>query len=408
LNMASSPALALPAREFSPAMMLLLAFACGLTAANVYYAQPLIAPISASLGIAPQAAGLISTLTQLGYGLGLLLVVPLADLRENRALVTVTLLVAAVGLAGAAWVTSEVGLLLAALLIGLGSTAVQILVPLAAHLAPEEIRGRVVGNVTCGVMTGIICARPLASAITAALSWRAMFVLSALFMSALAITLRNSLPSRQPPPGLGYGPLLASMGSLLRRTPVLQRRALYHTLVFAGFSLFWTTVPLQLAAEFGLTQTGIALFALSAIVTAVAAPITGRIADRGWSEVATGIALALVTASFLLARTRGSHFADLVQLVVAAVILSIGTTSHFTLGQRDIFSLPPELRGRLNGLFMATFFTGGAAGSALGAWTFAHSGWAVSMGLGLGLSSLGLLCFVARYLARRVPVRQVR
>ncbi len=372
-------------------LTLLLAVACGLIAANVYYAQPLVGPISASLGLSPQAAGLIVTMTQIGYGAGLLLVVPLGDLFENRRLVLVILCVATLALVGAAVSTHAATFLAAALLIGVGSVAVQVLVPYAAHLAREAVRGRVVGNVMSGLMLGIMLARPAASFITEALSWHAVFIVSAFVMAGLAIVPRIALPRRQPAPDLGYGTLLASMVGLARRTPILQRRALYHACLFGAFSLFWTTAPLLLADTFHLSQNGIALFALAGVAGAIAAPIAGRAADHGWSKPATAVAMIAVAASFLLGRlgSSGSH-TDLVILVLASILLDFGVTTHFVLGQRSIFSLGAEIRGRLNGLYMATFFAGGAVGSALGGWAYAQGGWPLSMWVGLGLPVLAV------------------
>jgi predicted MFS family arabinose efflux permease len=374
-------------------LTLLLATASGLIAANVYYAQPLVGPISASLGLSPQAAGLIVTMTQIGYGAGLLLVVPLGDLFENRGLVVTMLGVAALALAGAAMSTHALTFLTAALLIGLGSVAVQILVPYAAHLSPEAVRGRVVGNVMSGLMLGIMLARPVASLITDALSWHAVFAISALLMVGLGIVLRVALPRRQPAPGLSYGALLLSMGRLARHTPILQRRALYHACLFCAFSLFWTTVPLLLVETFRMSQNGIALFALAGVAGAIAAPLAGRAADRGWSRPGTRLAMIAVAASLLLGwlGSSGSD-ASFAILVLAAILLDFGVIAHFVFGQRAIFSLGAEIRGRLNGLYMATFFTGGAIGSALGGWTYAHGGWSLSMWVGLGLPVLALAC----------------
>jgi predicted MFS family arabinose efflux permease len=303
LSTSLSPSAPTPGTPGIPAWLtLVLATACGLIAANVYYAQPLVGPISASLGLSPQAAGLIVTMTQLGYGAGLLLVVPLGDQFENRRLVLAILCVAMLALVGAAMSTHAAMFLSAALLIGLGSVAVQVLVPYAAHLAPEAVRGRAVGNVMSGLMLGIMLARPAASFIADTLTWHAVFVISAVAMAGLGIVLRIALPRRQPTPGLGYGTLLASMARLARHTPILQRRAIYHACLFGAFSLFWTTVPLLLADTFHLSQNGIALFALAGVAGAIAAPIAGRAADRGWSRPATGAAIIAVAASFLLSR----------------------------------------------------------------------------------------------------------
>lgn len=374
-------------------LTLLLAAACGLIAANVYYAQPIISLISASLGMSPKAAGLIATMTQVGYAAGLLLIVPLGDLFENKRLVFAILCIAVLSSLGAALATNATIFLTAALFIGLGSVAVQVLVPYAAHLSPEAIRGRVVGNIMSGLMLGIMLARPVASLVTAALSWHAVFVLSAVAMAGLAIVLWIALPRRYPKPadGYGYGSLLASMADLARDTPVLQRRAFYHACLFATFSLFWTAVPLLLADTFHFSQHGIALFALIGTTAAIAAPLAGRVADRGWSKPATGLAIIAVAVSSMLGwlAQTGSNI-GLGLLVLAALLLNVAVSAHFVLGQRAIFSLQAEIRGRLNGLYMATFFAGGAVGAALGGWTSAQGGWPLSMG---AAASLPMLAF---------------
>ncbi len=368
----------------------LLATACGLIVANLYVAQPLVGPIGASLGMSPAARRLIPTMTQIGYGAGLLLIVPLGDLVENRRLILCALGLAVLALAAAALSTQAVPFLAASLLVGLGSVAAQILVPYAAHMASDATRGRVVGNVMSGLMLGIMLARPVASIVTQALSWHAVFALLAAAMVGLALVLRFALPPRRPEPGPGYGALLASMGRLALRTPVLQRRAFYHTCLFAAFSLFWTAVPLQLASAYHLSQDGIALFALVGVAGAIAAPLAGRAADRGWTRPATALAIAAALAALLLGRLgqpggEGGSHVGLAALVAAAVVLDLGVTANNVLGQRAIYQLGGAVRGRLTGLYMATFFVGGAAGSALGGWAFARGGWSLALWLGLAL-----------------------
>ncbi|MCK9916228.1 MFS transporter [Microbacteriaceae bacterium K1510] len=376
---------------------LLIAAACGLIAANVYYAQPIISLIGASIGMSPKEAGLIVTMTQVGYAAGLLLIVPLGDLLENRLLVFVILCVAVLSSLGAALAPNAAIFLIAALFIGLGSVAVQVLVPYAAHLSPEATRGRVVGNIMSGLMLGIMLARPVASLITAALSWQAVFITSASAMTGLAIVLRIALPRRDPSlgDGYGYGSLLASMADLARHTPVLQRRAFYHACLFATFSLFWTAVPLLLADAFHLSQQGIALFALIGTAAAVAAPIAGHVADRGWSKPATGVAIIAVAVSLLLGWLGGDGSnIGFAWLVLAALLLNVAVTAHFVLGQRAIFALPADVRGRLNGLYMAIFFAGGAAGAALAGWTYAQGGWSLSMAAALSLPALAFAFYL--------------
>ncbi len=376
-------------------LSLLIALACGLIVANIYYAQPLVGPISASIGLLPQAAGLIVTMTQIGYGVGLLFVVPLGDLFENRLLVLVSLGICVLALASAAAATHPLSFLAAALFIGIGSVAVQILVPYAAHLAPEAVRGRVVGNVISGLMLGIMLARPVASFITELSSWHVIFYLSAGLMALLALVLSRALPIREPNSKLRYGDLIGSMRHLALNTPVLQRRALYHACLFGAFSLFWTTVPLRLAGpEFQMSQAGIALFALAGVAGAVATPIAGRAADRGWSRPATGLAMLSVAMAFLISQlVHGGTTSALALLVFAAILLDIGVAANLTIGQRAIFLLGAEYRSRLNGIYMSTFFIGGALGSAIGGWAFARGGWSLASWIGFSLPIAAMLYF---------------
>ena len=378
----------------SPRLTALFAAACGFIVANIYYAQPLIAPIAAELGLPPRSAGLIVTLTQLGYGAGLLLIVPLADLVENRRLTLAAIALAALGLVGAGLLRGPAAFLACSLLIGFGSVAVQVLSPLAAHFAPAARRGRVVGDIAMGIMLGIMAARPAASFLAAETSWRTVFFAAAGLMALTAAALAVGLPKRQPESRFGYGALMASLIGLAMRTPVLQRRAFYQACLFAAFSLFWTTVPLFLADAFGLSQRGIALFALAGVSGAVAAPLSGRLADSGHSKAVTALALIVAAAAFVIANLApaGAPMA-LALLVAAAVLLDFGAQAHLVVGFRAIFALGGESRGRLNGLYIATFFLFGALGSAVGAWAYADGGWRLASAIGLAFPFVALAAF---------------
>jgi predicted MFS family arabinose efflux permease len=220
-----------------------------------------------------------------------------------------------------------------------------------------------------------------------------VFFISAAVLVVLAIVLARALPPRVPQTGLSYGALLASMGRLVATTPILRRRSLYHACMFAAFSLFWTTTPLLLSGpEFGLSQGQIALFALAGAAGAIAAPISGRLADKGWSYLATRLSMISVAVAFLVTHIAptGSMLA-LGLLTFAAILLDFGVTTNLVLGQRAIFVLGAEYRSRLNGLYMATFFAGGAIGSALGGWLYAEGGWWATSMLGLALPVVALL-----------------
>ncbi|KAA9004728.1 MFS transporter [Paenibacillus spiritus] len=364
-------------------LMLLLAAACGLIVANLYYSQTLAGPIGEATGLSPQATGLIVTLTQVGYVLGLLFVVPLSDLAENRRLAVISLAVLVAALAAAMLADSAALFLAASLVIGIGAVVAQILVPYAAFLSSEEQRGQAVGNVMSGLLLGIMLARPAASFIAGFWNWHAVFGLSAVLMVVLAALLARVLPKRRPEPALTYGGLLLSLGGLLRHTPVLRRRALYQASLFGVFSLFWTTVPLYLADRFQLSQQGIAWFALAGVGGAAAAPVAGRLADRGLTRPLTAAALGTAAASFAAAHwIRGDSVLSLIGLALIAIVLDMAVSGNLVLGQRAIYALGSETRGRLNGLFMAIFFIGGAAGSSIGGWAYATGGWELATLIG--------------------------
>ena len=374
-------------------MTFLLALSCGVIVANIYYAQPLVGPIAAELGLSPQAAGLVVTMTQIGYGIGLFFIVPLGDLIENRRLVLSVMALGAVALATAAFATHMLQFFVAALSVGLGSVTVQILVPYAGHLAPEQIRGRVIGNIMTGLMLGIMLARPVSSFIASVSSWHTVYAMSASVTVVLALVLCLALPVRKPQARIGYGALLASMVHLARTTPVLRRRALYQAGLFAAFNLFWTTVPLVLAGPaFHMSQTGIALFALAGVGGAIVSPIAGRLADRGWTKPATAFAMLLATGGFgLTLLTAPGSTLSLAGFVIAAIAIDAGTQGNVTLGYRALFMLGAEHRSRLTGLYMTTFFLAGAAGSAIGAWAYAHGGWTLAAWIGGLLPVLALI-----------------
>ena len=390
-NSATLSAPAAPS-AMSAGMTFIMAAACGLIAANLYYSQPLAGPIAASIGLPAHATGLIVTLTQIGYGLGLLLIVPLGDLLENRRLIVTMIGAAAIALVAAGLSTAVLPFLAASLAIGLASTAVQMIVPFAANLAPDAHRGRVVGNVMSGLMVGIMMARPVSSFIARFSSWHLVFFVSAAVMVLLGFALATRLPKRVPQTKLSYFALIASMGRLYATQPVLRRRAFYQACQFAAFSLFWTVTPLVLAGPaFQLSQAGIALFALAGVAGAIASPIAGRLADRDLGRPATIFGILSVAIAFLITHLapEGSAIA-LALLTFAAILLDFGVTMTLVIGQRAIYGLGADLRSRLNGLFMATFFMGGAVGSAVGAWAFAEGGWLLASMLGLTLPVLAL------------------
>ncbi|WP_411379525.1 MFS transporter [Pseudomonas sp. MPB26] len=374
-------------------MVMLFAFCCGAIVANIYYAQPIIEMIAPDIGLTPAMASLIVSLTQIGYALGLFFLVPLGDLLENRKLMIATTVLAIASLLGAA-VTEQPNLfLLVSLLIGFSSVSVQILIPLAAHLAPAESRGRVVGSIMGGLLLGILLARPVSSVVADHFGWRAMFMAAAALMAFISVVLLITIPKRQPDHSASYGQLLRSLGALLREQPVLRQRAFYQGCMFASFSLFWTAVPLELVRNHGLSQTQIALFALVGAIGAIAAPIAGRLADAGHTQRASLLAMVLAVLSFLPAFVHPLY--SLIGLAVTGVVLDFCVQMNMVLGQRAVYALDAKSRSRLNALYMTSIFIGGAFGSAIASSVYEHGGWLGVVLVGSAFPLVALVRFLS-------------
>ena len=396
---ASSIAPAAPA-TLSPALTVACAAACGVMVANLYYAQPLIALIAPSLHIGDGFGGLIVTLTQLGYACGLLLIVPLADRVENKRLILITLLLAAAALVALAVAPSAALFLIAAAVVGCFSAGAQVIVPLAAALTHESTRGRTIGNVMSGLLAGIMLSRPLGSLIADLAGWRAVFGLSAGLMVLMAVWLAKALPEHRPTPGESYARILGSLIHILRDEPQLQRRAVYQGLAFAVFNIFWTSAPLILVQQFAFGQKGVALFALAGAGGALAAPLAGRLGDRGHVKLGTAVALLAITASALLSGWAAA-LGSVLLLVVFAVTLDAGVQINQVLGQRVIYSIRGEARGRMNAIYMTIVFLLGAGGSAVATLAYHAGGWRAAMLTAAAIGALDLALFATEVLGPR-------
>ncbi len=364
----------------STGMTLFFACACALTLANIYYAQPILADIAADLGLAPEASGVVVTLLQAGYMLGILFMGPLGDLLENRRLIAGMVLGASVALwsASASGQTGGPGgqaLFFAAHLgVGFCSAVTQIQVAFAAGLAGDDRRGRVLGVVVAGLFLGMILSRPLAGLLNDAFGWRIVYRLAALLMLVLGLALWRFLPRRAPEaaPAGGYPTVLRSMTRLPRALPGLPRLLVLSTLTFTGFCLFWTAAPLALRETLGFSPGRLALFTLIALVTPPCVFLAGRLLDRGLGPRLIACGTGLAATAFLLCACLP---AGLFVLALAALLLDPGVNVTTLSAQQRILSMRPEARTRLNSVSVACNFCGGALGSALAPWLFARFGW---------------------------------
>ncbi|SDH79411.1 MFS transporter [Paraburkholderia phenazinium] len=344
----------------------------------LYASQTLIPALNASLHLG-SAITLVTALTLLGYAVGLVLLVPLVDRWPNRALIAGTLSAQVVCLAVAAAAPSAALFLCASFAVGVSASAVQMLVPAAASLAPPQARGKVVGNVMSGLMLGILLSRPLASIVGGAFGWRGFFAADAVLVAAATLLVVPRLPDIRPSGAPSYAALIASMGRLIATEPVLRQRALYQGLLMAGFNAFWSSVAVVLTrTPLNLDTTHIALFALAGGGSVIVAPLAGRLGDRGHTTRTTAVAhcitlVATVCAACALGgMPRGVSIG---LLVVAACAIDGGVIADQALGRRAINLLAPQSRGRVNGLYTGLFFIGSACGAAIAGPALARWGW---------------------------------
>jgi len=374
----------------SGGLVLLFAVACGLAVANLYYAQPILENIARTFGAGTATAGLVVTLSQIGYAIGLAFLVPLGDMLVRRHLIPIVVVVTAVAMAVSA-VSPTIGVLVAvALVVGAGSTVAQMLVPMAASLATESTRGRVVGRVMSGLLLGILLARTVSGLIAGVASWRVVYGVAAVVTVGLAVVLARVVPAETARPRIGYGALLVTTMTLVRDEAVLRRRMVFGALAFAAFSVYWTTMAFVLSgAPYHYGDATIGLFGLIGAAGALCANFAGRWADHGLTRRTTTIFAVLVAVSFL-PLWLGGH--DLAMMIVGVLALDVGVQGLQVTNQSIIYRLAPEARSRINSAYMVSYFVGGALGSAVGSWLYGSHRWAgvCALGAGIGVVAVGL------------------
>ncbi|HLX39261.1 MAG TPA: MFS transporter [Ktedonobacteraceae bacterium] len=350
-----------------------LAVACALTAANLYYIQPLLADIARSFAVSDSAVGSIATLSQLGFALGLLLIVPLGDFFNRRNLIVAALLGVTISLLAMAFAPSILFLAIASFIVGITTVVPQVIVPLAASLAHPHERGRVVGAIMSGLLIGILLARTVSGFVGAAFGWRTMYWIAAILMLALALALRLLLPGEQRRPHVSYPELVRSLWELLRTEPVVREVAVFGGLMFGAFSVFWVTLVFFLGTppyHYGSEVVG--LFGLVGVVGAIAASTVGTLSDRMNPRIITGFMLAAVLLAFLAFWLTGY---SLWGLIIGVILLDLGVQGTHISNQARIYALNPAARSRLNTLYMFFYFIGGSLGSILGAYSWGIAHW---------------------------------
>jgi predicted MFS family arabinose efflux permease len=389
----------------SRSVILLFAVTCGLSVANIYYAQPLLDALAGDFAINPASIGIVVTVTQIGYALGLLFIVPLGDLLDRRRLIVTQAVASALALAVVGFAPTAAVLLAGMVVVGLLAVAVQVLVAFAASLAAPAERGKIVGTVTSGVVLGILLARFVAGLLADLGGWRSVYLASAVMTLLMAILLFRVLPRHQTGrAATSYPQLLRSTVMLVIEEPILRVRAVIAMLIFGTFSVFWTSMVFPLSAPpFSLSRTEIGLFGLAGVAGALTAGRAGHLADRGWDQWTTGISLALMLAAWIpIAMTGISLWA----LVAGVVILDLAVQAVHVTNQSMILAVRPDAGSRLIGGYMVFYSIGSASGSIASTIVYAWAGWLGVCILGAAISSVALLFWTAtRHLAQAAAKR---
>ncbi|MNR83748.1 Inner membrane transport protein YnfM [compost metagenome] len=372
-------------------MVWLFATACGLSVANVYYAQPLLDALSRDFALSPALIGTVITATQGGSAIALLLLVPLGDMLNRRRLLLVQLWLLVLALAGVAAAGSTLYLLLGMFCVGLLGTAMtQGLIAYAATIAEPSERGRVVGTTQAGVLVGLLSARVLAGAIADIADWRMVYLVSASLMLLLALVLLRILPQPQAPlTALPYSRLLASMAQLMWRERVLQVRGIIALLMFAALSIFWSAIVLPLsAAPYHYSKTAIGALGLIGVLGALAAGRSGRWADAGYGQRTTAVALCVLLLSWLV---LGLMPYSWVFLIIGIILLDMAGQAIHVTNQSMIFNVQEGASSRLVGCYMMFYAVGSGLGAIAATRVYAYGGWSALCWLGAGVSGLALL-----------------
>jgi predicted MFS family arabinose efflux permease len=375
-------------------MTWLFAIAAGAAVGNLYWAQPLLKYIGDSFMVPTSVAGLLVTVTQVGYAVGIFLVVPLGDTLNRRRLVPTVMALSALALAACAIAPSFNVLLFALCLTGLSTLTGQLLLPMAGDLANDEQRGRVVGTVASGTLTGIVVSRMISGLLADAFGWRAVYVLAALMATVLALVLARSLPELPSRPPVSYRKLLGSVLALVRHQRSVQVILAIGSASFAVFTLFWTGLTFLLSsAPFSYSATQIGMVGLAGLAGTVAAGRAGQLHDRGWSRPATTAALVLALVSLVIAVAGAS---SIVLILIGTVLFQAAIQAINVLNQIRLFALDPTARSRLNTAFVTSNFIGGAIGSAMAGVLWQVGGWSAVIGVGGGLVAAALIVWLAQ------------
>ncbi|ABR32922.1 MFS transporter [Clostridium beijerinckii] len=354
-------------------LILVMSIACGLTVANLYYIQPLLGDIAKTFHVDQLSIGFAAMLTQIGYAIGMIFILPLGDIKEKRNLIVIMLLFSVISLMSMFFSSNIYILTISSFAVGFTSIIPQLIIPLAAQLSNPQQRGQTIGTIMSGLLIGILLSRTVSGILGSYLGWRIVYLIAAIMMFTLMLILRKLIPLCNPISDIKYSELLKSMIHLIKTEPILRESSLNGALMFSAFSAFWTTLIFLLeSSHYNMGAEAAGLLGLVGVSGALAAPLVGKVADKRGSRFAIGICIVVVIVSYLLFFLFGFK---ILGLVLGVILLDLGVQSCNVSNQARVHSLNEETRNRLNTIYMVSFFLGGAFGSFLGSYSYSHFGW---------------------------------
>ncbi|HBM3147010.1 TPA: MFS transporter [Klebsiella oxytoca] len=391
-------------------VIFILALGAGFSVAAIYYAQPLLPLMGANLHLSVEGMGLVPTLTQAGYALGILFLLPLGDRHDRRKLILMKSAALAVLLLLCSLTGQLTSLLMVSLLIGMAATMAQDIVPAAAILAPAGKQGKMVGTVMTGLLLGILLSRTVSGLVGALFGWRVMYQAAAVSIALIGLLMWRVLPRFEIHSNLTYPQLIKSMAHLWKRYPALRRAAFAQGFLSIAFSAFWSTLAVMLLAHYQMGSAVAGGFGIAGAAGALAAPLAGGLADKFGAEKVTQMGAALVTVSFALMFLLPAlpPHGQLILIAISAVGFDLGLQSSLVAHQNLVYGLKPQARGRLNALLFTGVFIGMSLGSVLGSKLYVIAGWSgvVTLAVITGAIALGIrLIESARVVSAQRTVR---
>ncbi|QSG85555.1 MFS transporter [Acinetobacter indicus] len=372
----------------SPQFVLLMALACGLCAGSAYFNQPLIYSIEKSLGISTSQAGFAVVVAQIGYGLGLMLLVPLGDLLNKRKLIVSLMVFAAISQILLSLSSSLSGLYFFTLCATFGAISAQVLIPFASTISPPESSAAIVGKLMSGLVMGIILSRTFAGFVSTYWSWEGVYLSSGILTLGFALLMWHKLPNTEPQPGLTVTGIYRSLFKLARHHPHLIRRACAGALGFGILSMVFTSMTFVLgSAPYHFSDFEIGLFGLLGVIGIYSASWSGKTVGQGKENLVATLCISLMLLSCI-----PLFFAqqNIVVYAIGVLMSYFGLTAFHVLNQNLVYRIDIKARSRINAVYMTIYFSGAAIGSLGAVYAWEHFEWIGCVALGL-VFALGIL-----------------